>query len=350
MNTNANSFSIQRAIKAVIRDNKLTGIEAEISQEGIKEFRSQGRALGSAFPGNIYIPSSEILKQFSQKRSAVPDMSKTINILNFNGAFEKYSVLVQLGAKYIPGLNGYIKIPNTDDATAAWENEDFTDPTPITGGIDKSGIALTAFATCSKNLAMQEDSPVIENIILSQIMKAIIFKVQMAAINGSGSDEPEGILENSDLEIISLGDNGGLLSDDHLSQLEQILGSAITKSDSMAYLCNPDVRRILRRTPLDAGSGVMIWDRFRDQNADNRAGVTTSVPNNLTKGTGTDLSAIIAGNFEDLLLMQWGGYEVIVDQYSLAKSNLLKLHINSTWDVAITNPNSFCAIKDVKTS
>ena len=76
---------------------------------------------------------------------------------------------------------------------------------------------------------------------------------------------------------------------------------------------------------------------------------TNSVPSNLTKGTGTDLSAMIFGNFNDLLIGQWGGLDVVVDPYSLKKTGEIEVTLNAYHDVFVRRNESFAAIKDITT-
>jgi len=81
-----------------------------------------------------------------------------------------------------------------------------------------------------------------------------------------------------------------------------------------------------------------------------KAGVSTQVPSDLTKGTGTALSAIIFGNWNDLMIGQWGGLDIVVDPYTLATTNMLRVVANSWWDVALRHPESFAAMVDAVTT
>ena len=54
----------------------------------------------------------------------------------------------------------------------------------------------------------------------------------------------------------------------------------------------------------------------RSQIAGRRFEVSNNVPSNLTKGTGSNLSAVIYGNFADLLIGLYGTLEIIVDPYT----------------------------------
>jgi HK97 family phage major capsid protein len=78
-----------------------------------------------------------------------------------------------------------------------------------------------------------------------------------------------------------------------------------------------------------------------------RAFASKQVPSNLTKGTSTTIcSAIIFGNFQELIIGEWGTMEVIVDPYTLADRNLVKIVSVQMVDVGLRHVASFAAIQD----
>jgi hypothetical protein len=78
---------------------------------------------------------------------------------------------------------------------------------------------------------------------------------------------------------------------------------------------------------------------------------STQVPSTLTKGSASGIAhAIIFGNWADLIIAQWGGYDLVVDPYSNSKNAIVTLVVNSWWDTAVRHPESFAAMKDALTS
>ena len=76
---------------------------------------------------------------------------------------------------------------------------------------------------------------------------------------------------------------------------------------------------------------------------------TNLVPSNLSKGTGNNLSALIFGNFNDLLLGYWSEFDLLVNPYestAYAKGNV-QVRGMLTMDVAVRHPESFAAITDL---
>ena len=75
------------------------------------------------------------------------------------------------------------------------------------------------------------------------------------------------------------------------------------------------------------------------------------MPSNLTKGSGTNLSSIIYGNFSDLVIGQFGsGLDLVIDPYTSAKDNIVNVVMNSEYDVLVKKEKSFAAMVDVITA
>jgi HK97 family phage major capsid protein len=78
-----------------------------------------------------------------------------------------------------------------------------------------------------------------------------------------------------------------------------------------------------------------------------RAAVTNQVSNTLTKGTSTgNCSAIIFGNFSDLIIGMWGGLDLTVDPYTFSTSGTIRIVAMQDVDIAVRNAASFAAMLD----
>ena len=84
----------------------------------------------------------------------------------------------------------------------------------------------------------------------------------------------------------------------------------------------------------------------RSQIAGRRFEVSNNVPSNLTKGTGSNLSAVIYGNFADLLIGLHGTLEIIVDPYTDFAKGTTGVRALQTIDIAVRHAESFAAMKD----
>jgi HK97 family phage major capsid protein len=61
-------------------------------------------------------------------------------------------------------------------------------------------------------------------------------------------------------------------------------------------------------------------------------------------------SAIIFGNFDDLIIGQWGGLDVLVDPYTGSSAGTVRVRVLQDVDIAVRHAESFAAMKDALTS
>jgi len=81
------------------------------------------------------------------------------------------------------------------------------------------------------------------------------------------------------------------------------------------------------------------------------ATVSNQVPSNLTKGTSSGVcSAILFGNFADLIIGQWGALDLTVDPYTGSTSGTVRVVALQDVDIAVRHAESFAAMKDALTA
>ena len=176
--------------------------------------------------------------------------------------------------------------------------------------------------------------------------------IQQAAINGSGaSNQPLGILGTSGIGSVVGGTNGLAPTWDHIVDLETAVAVANADVGTLGYLTNAKVRGKLKKTFVDSpGSGERVWQQGDAPLNGYRAGVTNAVPSNLDKGTANDLcSAILFGNWADLIIGMWGGLDLLVDPYTGGAAGTVRVIVHQDVDVAVRHAESFSAMLDALT-
>ena len=95
-------------------------------------------------------------------------------------------------------------------------------------------------------------------------------------------------------------------------------------------------------------AGMARTPRVLDASTLNAACCETgnNVPSNLTKGSGSNLSAVIYGNFADLLIGLYGTLEILVDPYTDFAKGTTGVRALQTIDIAVRHAESFAAMKD----
>lgn len=124
---------------------------------------------------------------------------------------------------------------------------------------------------------------------------------------------------------------------------------------SIAFITNAKVRGKLRTIEKSANTAEFVWedrDAGKSQMIGHRAFVSNQVPSDLTKGSGTNLSAIIFGNWADLIIGEWSVLELVAnpfDDVGFAKGNVFVRAMQDI-DIAVRRPQSFSAMLDVVTT
>lgn len=259
----------------------------------------------------------------------------------------------QLGMTTLTDLNGNIAIPRqTGGATAYWVAESGT-TTESQQAFDQ--VALTpktvgAFTDMSRQLLLQSSISV-EQLVRSDLAAILALELDRAAINGSGSsNQPRGILNTSGIGSVAGGTNGLAPSYDHIVDLESAVANANAAAGNLGYLTNTKVRGKLKKTQRFTGTnGDPVWERDNMLNGYKTA-VSNQVPSNLTKGTSTAVcSAIMFGNWADMLMGLWGGLDVLVNPYINSGTGTVRIEVFQSADIACRHPESFAAMVDALT-
>lgn len=245
------------------------------------------------------------------------------------------------------GMTQDIAIPKmTGTASVAYyaEGATVTESTPTFSQVTLSANTLGALVEFSRKM-MTQGLPNIEALVRRDLARVIGIKLDETILNGSGSGaEPTGILGTSGIGAVSLGTNGGAPS--FIDLVDLIKAVAIDDADENGvFIINPKTEAFLRRTPkVSSTDSVMILEG--DRMANRPVVVASTVPSNLTKGTGTDLSAIIYGNLSDVVYATFGGLEITVDPYTKLDTGVIRVGAYLENDIAVRHPESFSAILD----
>lgn len=263
-------------------------------------------------------------------------------------------VISGLGTQYLSGLVGNIAIPRqTGGATAYWVAEGNA-PTESQQAFDQVAMSpktVGAFVDISRKLLLQSSIDV-NAFVQRDLATTLGLAIQQAAISGSGnSNQPTGILATGSIGSVVGGTDGAAPTWTHIVELETDVSVANADVGTLAYLTNAKVRGKLKTTSKVASQNGFIWDAGDQPLNGYRAAVTNAVPSNLDKGGSTGVcSAIIFGNFADLIIGMWGGLDLLVDPYTGGTSGTVRVTALQDVDVAVRHALSFSAMKDATTA
>jgi len=348
-------YSFFRAIRQKFGDEKFDGFEAEMDQEA----RHQGQAENVSYAvGSLAIPF-RILNGGNEQRDMTAGTSSqggyavATELKDFIAYLWDRSVLRSVGADFMTGLVGNIAFPKELTVpTATWEGETDSnaESSPTLTQVTMSPKRVGTYTDISNRLLIQT-SPSIENRIRGQLMRAMNNGIEYAALHEDGTGgAPTGVASTSGIGSVALGTNGGYANLATLIDLETAISQDNADTTSMAYVTNAKVRGKLKQTLVDAGSGLFVWPVNATELNGYKVGISNLVSSSLTKGTASTCSAIFLGNWNELVIGQWGGMEILADPYTQATSSILRLVVNIFCDVAVLHGESFSLCADVLTT
>jgi len=342
-------YSFLKAIRAASSgDWSKAGLEREISDEIAN--RSGKAARGFYLPMDIGWGQRD---QTVGTNSAGGFLKGTDHMGNeFIGEVYANSVVAQLGGRVMTGLQGDIAIPKlsasvTNTAFVA-EGSAPSEGAATFAQVSMAPKTLATYVDYTRKLALQSD-PSVEQILRNDVVQTMASKIDQVALNGGGSNEPSGILQESDTNVVAIGTNGGAVTYAKVVDMEAAIAADNALTGTLNFATTPGVQGAMRQIPRQ-GSGVEGNFILNDSNSilGHNVTVSTNVPSTLTKGsTSGTCHALILGDFGQVMMGFWSGVDVVVDSSTLSTSGGTRIAFFQDVDVAVRIPNAFAAIKDI---
>ena len=340
------NFSLVKFINEVASGKGLTGLEKEVADMGADEYKR----LGLSQQG-VVLPSAFLRASAGQNYTTAADGGNIVETspIRYVEALKERLVVKQLGATVLGDLVGTVPYVSSSQFTAQWGAEGAEAETQK---IAFEKMLLTPHrnfvaGAVSKDLLRQTSADV-EALLTNKILDAHAALIDRAAIAGTGANsQPTGILKTAGIATVSGGTNGAAITYKNIVALESAINANNANRGKLAYLTNAKVWGALKTTETLANSGRAILDPMSKMVNGYPADWSNLVPSDLTKGTGTALSAVIFGNWEDLVVAQWGGLDLVIDPFTSARKAEVNIVFNAWNDVKVVEPKSFAAIVDV---
>jgi len=341
-------YSLVRAIRAAATgDWSQAGLEREASEAVAKHLRRE--------PNGFFVPWDFMERRDLVKGtpSAGGDLVATeLMAQSFIDMLRNRLALRQAGITILSGLVGDLAIPRqTGGATTYWVAESGS-PTESQQAVDQVALSpktVGAYTDYSRKL-LKQSSIDVEMFVRNDLAAQIALAIDQAGLHGSGaSNEPTGIANVTGIGLVSIGTDGGAPTWQHIVQLETEVAQDNADVGRLAYVTNAKVRGKLKVTEKASGTAQFVWGEGPTPLNGYRAIVSNQVRSDLTKGVGTNLSAIFFGNWADLVLGMWGALDILVDPYTGGTSGTVRVIALQDVDFAVRHPESFAAILDAST-
>jgi HK97 family phage major capsid protein len=349
--TEQRDYSLLKAIRESA-EGKLSGLEREVSDEIASRTGKQAR--GFYMPTNIAFRADQVVGTNNVGGFLKP----TDHMGNeFIEALKAKLVVSQAGARIMTGLKGDVAIPKmsaeTSNVAFVSENSAPSEGNATFAQVTMSPKTLAAQVDISRKLMLQSD-PSIESVLRQDIIATFARKIDEVAIEGGGSNEPSGVLAGvASGNVITAATNGAAPSYENVVEMIRLVeaSNAILNEGSLKFLGNPKLTSKLRRvlkSSADTSSNFILENDNSILGYDYLS--STLVPSDLTQGSASNLSAMIFGDFSQLMLGFYSGVDVIVDPYTGSAAGTTRLAFFQDLDVALRHGESFSCKKDLITT
>lgn len=326
------NYSLSAAINGAMT-GRLTGREAEVHQE-----LSRGREQRAGAGIHLAVPTEILMGEVrSQTVGSDPAGGYTVatNVAAVADRFRPALKVQSMGATVMANLTGFLDLPNlASSGSAAWVQEN-GNANRSAAGFEKVSMGpktITGEYRLSRRLMLQSGTA-IEDLLRRDLGFILAQGLDLAAINGSGQNaEPRGILRTPGVDKETTETDFSDTTANLISALEidDVTGTA-------AFLTNPTVMKGVRKIKDNDDHVIPASELFHGQ----RVEVSTQVPT--TIGSGGDKSALIYGQWGELVIGYWSAVDILLNPYhpDVASNGGALLHAFLDADVAVRHVEAF---------
>jgi HK97 family phage major capsid protein len=346
-------YSMLRAIRMRIGDEKEAGVEKEVHQELAKRAEEAGRTVRG-----ILVPHTLRFRSIGEhQRGTVVDTTAGAGLIPtivspmLIDVLRARVVLRQLGAVVMADMVGAFQLPKkTANTGFSWIAQDAAaTATDITvGNVPFAEKVLSGRTRITRSLLKQSSFDA-ELLVRNDLIDGMAVGMDNGGVNGTGSsDQPTGLLAVSGTNTVAIGTNGGAITWAKLVEMETAVGAANAIGMNPAYLTNSKVQGAMKTIPKVSGTAVFLMENGQVNGAP--VSVSNIVPSTLTKGsTSGACSAAIYGDFSNLVFALWGGLDLIVDPFSESDKGNVKISAFQSADVNVRYASAFSKCVDITT-
>lgn len=317
-----NNFSLLKAIRSIVNNKPLDAGTLAVIEAGQKEMRNAG----VNYAGQIQVPAET---RAISVASEGEDIVQT-DVMNVIEPLLAKQVLVQAGCRTLTGLVGDVQYPVMTSANANFmaENADATLDTSIGfSSVKLSPKRLVTTVAISKQFILQDGAGA-EAAIRQNIVDSLSAKLQ-AVILGSAAGsttQPAGLFYKATGSLDTVKDFEDICDLEAGLEEKNVYGEC-------KYIAAPKAKAALRNMGRGTDHTGNVWE---NNEIDGTAALTTSD----VKETN-----IIYGDFSNYIIAQWGGLDLVVDQYTLAGQGLIKIIASIYVDAKALRPEAFAIAK-----
>lgn len=315
-NIHMSKFSLIKAINDVVNNRNINEDALSVIEMGATEMRKSGLS----YSGQIQLPVEErALPTAGAIVATVIEQGKEIvetEKLNILEPLRGKSILAEAGATFLTGLVGNISIPTYSGSTVGWQGE-MVEAENGKGAFDTVELSpkrLTAYIDISKQFLVQ-DSVGAEEMLRADIVNALVSKLEQTIFGDEAGDstKPAGIFYNAE-EV-----------NPSYAAVCEAEADVTDFAGDKRFVMSPAMKAQFKQTTI-SGDKSDLRLLMQGNEVD---GYPVSVSSNvLAEGWAF-------GDFRELVVAQWGAIDIVVDPYTLATKNAIRLVINAFFDAKV---------------
>lgn len=321
-NIHMSNFSLVKAINDVVNNRNINEDALNVIEMGATEMRKSGLS----YSGQIQLPVEE--RGDAVAATVATDGKEIVatDKLNILSPLMGKSILAEAGATFLTGLVGNISIPTYTGSTCGWKGElEAADNGKGTfSSVELSPKRLTAYIDISKQFLTQ-DSVGAEEMLRADIVNSLVAKLEQTVFGDAAGDttKPAGIFNSA--EVVAPSYQG-------VCEAE----AAVTDySGEKRFVMSPTAKSAFKQATI-SGTKSDLRLLLEDGEVD---GYPVSDSSNVVAG------GYAFGDFSELVVAQWGGIDIVVDPYTLATKNAIRLVINAYFDAKVRRDGAIKAYK-----
>ena len=318
------SYSFLKHIEG-IASGKLDGVEKEVQEQAVSEARANGRSIqGAGIPASMF-----------EKRADLTSNIPGLSVEAFVDAIREEAVYSRLGADFY-NLTSDARIPIIGKQSVAWATENGT---AADGGAAFTSVTLSpkriaGFVNLSREL-LQQNGQGVETAIMGDLGRAVgdaICDAMFSAANVTNA--PDAISTNASIntftETAAFASGVSMFAD--LTLAEQAQAEAEALNGNLAYVLHPTFLSQLKTAAQVSGVNPgMVGMNYNQQMVN---GYPVYYSSHCGANAGVSADGIFA-DWSNVKVGMFGGVDIIVDPYTNAADNQVRLVCNTMIDLKI---------------
>lgn len=318
------NFSLTRAIRNVVEKRSQDEVSAAVISAGKEELRKSGVDYAG---GQIAIPMETRTVQVTGD-SGTHDAVIDTDFLSIQEPLKSKNILNDLGVNVLTGLVNDIQIPYGSAIQSNWVGEvaqkSASDATFTYKTMKPKRLATVVKVSMQQ---LRQDSIGVENFLRKQIVESIQDKLESTIFSSTSASDtnPAGILASGN----STAGTADVTTFKGLTMNEALIEAANYNGDAIKYAATPKAKAALRAMSYGGKSTAMVL----------QANEVDGTPLITSTHVGSN-GEYLVGDWSTVYVGQWGSILLQVDDVTLADEGIIRLIINSFWDVCYTRPEA----------